>query len=82
MTSYTPNSNGLVERMNKEIWKKIRAGFVKFNSLEWVQHLQQYVNNINNQRQSTTKFRPNDLWKPGYNPTKNPKTKQKNTANC
>ncbi len=50
ITSYTPNSNGLVERMNKEIWKKLRAGFVRFNSLEWVQHLQQYVNNINNQR--------------------------------
>ena len=64
--SYKPTTNGLTERMNREIRKKIKAGFIKNNNLEWVSHLQTYVENINNQRQSTTGYKPIELWKPHY----------------
>jgi len=67
-TSYSPISNGLVERLNKEIRKHIREGLVKHNSLEWVEHLQEYCENINNGKSSTTGFKPNELWSAGYNP--------------
>ena len=69
-TTYTPTSNGLVERLNLELRKRIRAGLVKNNSLEWVTHLPEYVNNINNSKSSTTGFTPNELWSAGYNPTR------------
>jgi hypothetical protein len=52
--------------MNREIKKKIMAGFVRNNNLEWVSHLQTYCDNINNQRQSTTGYKPIELWKPQY----------------
>jgi hypothetical protein len=65
--SYTPTSNGLVERMNQEIIKRIRQGFVRFNSLEWVQHLQDYVDGINNHISEATQMTPNHLWTEGYN---------------
>jgi len=67
-TSYKPTTNGLAERMNREIKKKIKAGFVRNNNLEWVSHLQTYCDNINNQRQSTTGYKPIELWKPLYQP--------------
>ena len=54
-TPYNPISNGLAERMIKEIRKKIRNGFIKHNNLEWVNYLQDYVDNINNQRHGRTK---------------------------
>lgn len=66
--SYSPNSNGLVERMNQEIWKRIRAGFIRTNSLEWVNHLQDYTININNQKHGKTKYAPNRIWTEGYHP--------------
>jgi hypothetical protein len=46
-TSYTPTSNGKVERMNREIRKKIKAGFIRQNNLVWnaVGQLQSYVEN-------------------------------------
>ncbi len=67
-TSYSPVSNGLVERMNKEVRKHIKEGLVKHNTLEWVEHLPEYLNNINNSKSGTTGFKPNELWSPGYNP--------------
>ena len=62
---YTPTSDGLVERMNQILRNKIKEGFVRHNDLEWVNHLQNYCININNQRQSGTKYTPNELWAPG-----------------
>jgi len=32
--------------MNREIKKKIKAGFVRNNNLEWVSHLQTYCDNV------------------------------------
>lgn len=64
--SYTPQSAGLIERYNQELRKKIKEGFVRYDSLVWKTHLQDYVSNINNQPHGTTKYTPNQLWKEGY----------------
>jgi len=69
---YTPTTNGLVERMNKEVRKKIANGFIRQNSLQWVQHLNDYIDNINSQKSSRTGFTPDQLWSQGYNPNNNP----------
>ena len=66
--SYSPTSNGLVERAIQTVRNKIKAGFVQHNDLEWVAFLQAYLDNINKQKHSTTKYTPNELWTPGYNP--------------
>ena len=65
---YTPNSNGKVERKNREIRRKIKAGLIRNNDYEWAPRLQTYVDNINNQYSATTKLTPNQLWTQGYNP--------------
>ena len=67
-TSYNPQSNGQVERMNQEIRKKIKAGFVRNNNRLWRLQLPDYIANINTQRPLRTKYTPNELWTPGYNP--------------
>jgi hypothetical protein len=69
--TYTPNVNGLVERLNQEVRKKIRSGVVAHNrddAFEWVKYLPEYVNNINNSKSSRTGLTPNELWKPFYKP--------------
>jgi hypothetical protein len=65
-TSHQPTTNGMVERMNKEIRKKISEGLITNNNFEWVTHLQEYCDNINNQKSSTTNHTPNELWEQGY----------------
>ena len=64
--SYTPTSNGRIERMNRSIRTKIRAGFARNNNNEWVQYLDDYIENINNQQIVRTRQIPNTLWVPGY----------------
>ena len=65
-TSYTPQSNGKIERMNREIRKKIKAGMITHNNLDWVQYLQDYIDNINNQQNPKTHLTPNQLWTSGF----------------
>ena len=67
-TPYSPQTNGLVERMNQEVRKKIASGMVRNNDFEWVHHLQDYCDNINSQKTSTHKYTPDELWSQGYNP--------------
>ena len=67
-TSYTPNSNGKVERANREIRKKIKAGMVRNNNFVWLNNLQAYIQNINNQQSSRSGLTSNQLWAQGYNP--------------
>jgi hypothetical protein len=67
-TSYTPVSNGKVERMNREIRKKIKAGVIRNNNSAWFHDLQDYILNINNQQSSRNGLTPNQLWTVGYNP--------------
>ena len=65
---YMPTSNGKVERMNREIRKKIRAGFVRNNNFQWGNLLPTYAENINRQQSTRSHLTPNQLWVPGYNP--------------
>jgi hypothetical protein len=66
--SYTPTSNGKVERVNREIRKKIKAGFIQHNNLRWTAFLQDYIDNINGQQSSINHMTPNQIWTEGYNP--------------
>ena len=68
-TTYHPKSNGKVERMNREIRKKIKAGFIRQNNHVWTANdLQDYIANINSQPTQKSKLMPRELWTPGYNP--------------
>ena len=67
-TSYTPNSNGKIERMNREVRKKIKAGMIRNNNFIWFANLQAYIQNINIQQSSRNSLTPNQLWTQGYNP--------------
>ena len=66
--SYQSFSNGRIERCNREVRRKIRAGFVRHNNLEWERYLPTYLENINSQKASRTGKSPNQLWTPGWNP--------------
>ena len=46
--SYSPTSNGLIENYNKQLRKMIREGTIRYNSLNWFNHLNEYTNNHNN----------------------------------
>ena len=63
---YASTSNGLIERVNRMVRAKIRDGFVRHDNLEWVKYLPEYIENINNQKPSRSKYTPNELWTPGY----------------
>ena len=45
---------------------RIRAGFAKNYNLEWVKYLQDYIENINNQKPQGALLSPNQLWSQGY----------------
>lgn len=64
--SHQSFTNGKVERMNRELRKKTKAGFVRHNNLLWVDHLQDYVDNINSQKNARTKRTPDEMWSEGY----------------
>jgi len=67
--SYSPSSNGKIERKNREIRKKIKAGFIRQNRNYWnANMLNDYTQNINRQVDGRSKFRPIDLYTVGYNP--------------
>ena len=61
-TSYTPQSNGVIERFNKEIRKYIREGFVRYNGLNYVDHLKEYLDAYNSTKHGTTGHDPATLW--------------------
>ena len=63
--SYTPTSNGLIGNFNNLLRKMIREGFIRNNNLIWVDNLDQYIENRNNSKHSTTKYTPNQIWKEG-----------------
>lgn len=63
--SHTPTANAKIERINREMRKKMKANFVRTNRLIWFPYLQNFCNNINNQKSSVTKFTPNQLWREG-----------------
>ena len=65
--SHVPTDNAVVERYNREIRKKIKAGFIRHNNVAWVAHLQTYVKNINNQKKLGEEYTPEDKWANGFN---------------
>ena len=68
-TSYHPRSNGKVERKNRDIRKKIKAGFIRQNSNTWdAIMLRDYTININSQPNLKSKLRAIDLYRTGYTP--------------
>lgn len=68
-TTYNPKSNGKVERKNREVRKKIKAGFIRQNRNYWnANMLRDYTININSQPNLESKLRPLDLYTSGYNP--------------
>jgi hypothetical protein len=62
-SSHHPSANGKVERKNREIRKKIKAGFIRQNSNNWnVSMLRDYTKNINNQVNAKKKIRAIHLY--------------------
>lgn len=70
---YSPESNGLIENFNKQLRKMMREIFIRTNNLNWVDYLQQIINNKNETYNSTIKAKPNLIWHPDsfYNNVKN-----------
>ena len=64
--SYTPTANGLVEGKIKIIRKILREIMIRNNSQKWMNYLQICCDNMNSQRNGTTKQTPNSLWKEGH----------------
>ena len=63
--TYTPTGNALVENFNKYLRKMINEGFIRYNSLNYVNHLQEYCNNRNDMKHTVTKKKPKDIWVAG-----------------
>jgi len=60
--AYTPEANGITERMNREVRKIIRAYMVRNNTLKWTDILQDVENNKNATFNEVIKATPNDVW--------------------
>jgi transposase InsO family protein len=72
-TSYHPRSNGKVERFNREIRKKIKAGFIRQNANNWTAAmLQEFTENINSQPNHLSKLRAVDIYRAGYQQPQGP----------
>jgi hypothetical protein len=65
-SSYSPESNGLVEGTNKKIRNVLREIMIRTNSRNWTSHLQTTANLLNTQMNGTTKRTPNSIWKEGH----------------
>ena len=62
--SYSPSGNALIENFNNILRKYIREGFIRTNSLNWIDHLDDYLYNRNHTHNGTTKNIPADIWIP------------------
>lgn len=62
--SYSPTQNSLIENFNGSLRRLIRANFIKKNNLIWINDLQLFLDNYNSRKHNTTKFIPNQIWKP------------------
>ena len=81
--SYTPTTNGLIENFNKYLRKMIYEGFIRTDSLRWVDHLDDYLYNRNHSKHSTIKQFPVNVWVPNkdkiiFNKRKLPKSLNNN----
>ena len=64
--SYTPTSNGLVENKNRRIREVLREMMIRNNSRNWTNSLQIACENLNSQRNGTTKQTPSSVWRQGH----------------
>ena len=71
--SYSPTSNGLIENFNKQLRGILREGTIRYDSLKWVEHLDEYAANHNNHKNTTTKFSPVEIWREGNQEIKHTK---------
>jgi hypothetical protein len=62
-TSYSPQSNGMIEGFNRIVRKILREIFVRNNNLKWVQYLNDVCENRNTTFVSTIKARPIDIYR-------------------
>ena len=60
--SYSPQSNGIVERLNQEVRKILRDLMVREDSTKWVKLLKDVEDNKNNSYHSNLKYTPNEIW--------------------
>lgn len=61
--TYSPNQN-LAERYNKTVRKLMRAHFLKNRNFNWISHLYEISNSMNNSYISSIKTTPKTIWKP------------------
>jgi hypothetical protein len=59
---FSSQSTGKVERINQEIRRRTRAGFIKNNNFQWYKYLQAYAKNINDTQSARYGRTPNELW--------------------
>ena len=64
--SYSPESNGLVEGKNKRLRIILREMMIRNNSRNWTNSLNIACENLNTQRNGTTKQTPSSLWHEGH----------------
>ena len=64
--SCTPTSNGLVEGKNRRILEVLRELMIRNNNRNWTNSLQIACNNLNSQRNGTTKQTPLSIWRQGH----------------
>lgn len=62
-STYKPQTNGLVERFNRTIKSKIYQHLTHTNGKKYIDILQDLVDNYNDTKHSTTKYKPKDLIK-------------------
>ena len=64
--SYSPQSNGLVEGKNRRIREVLRELMIRNNNRNWTNSLEIACENLNTQRNGTTKKTPISIWRPGH----------------
>ena len=64
--SYTPTSSGLVEEKNRRIREVLRELMIRNNNRNWTNSLQIACDNLNFQRNGTTKKTPLSVWREGH----------------
>jgi hypothetical protein len=72
-STYSPTSNAIIENFNGNLRKMMRECFVRHNNFNWIDHLDDMVENRNSTKHKTTKYLPNEIWTATNTPLKTPK---------
>lgn len=60
--SYQPQSNGVVENINRQIRKVLSAFFIRNGDTNWIDHLDELRDNLNSNRHGVTNTTPDNLY--------------------